>query len=307
MATSDPELVLTVSFKALQRAKSTLEDFAKSYFPYLGLKLEDFFRFLDVLVWVEASIYQLDEDNEALTGRGGRDMTAAEAGITRIGQVLRQQGLWDERLEAELQAGLRYWALEQELCARLLAAPRPFAAPAPLSAEEVLRCHEAKSFDYRVLCLLLFRLSGRPYDESLLAFLRVDEMLVDMSDDLCDYEDDVLANSFNIFRCYCHVYGREAELKLVERIGSLEARHRELLAGLPAAMREHHAARHEEACEGQGSDRWVFPSPIADEADFRRRVGEEEEQAQRAGSGGGQATRAGEAGGEPGGGRGADG
>ena len=40
----------------------------------------------------------------------------------------------------------------------------------------------------QVLNLLLCRLSGRPYDEQLLAFLRVDELLVDISDDLVDYE-----------------------------------------------------------------------------------------------------------------------
>lgn len=48
--------------------------------------------------------------------------------------------------------------------------------------------------------LLLFRLTGRPYDEALLTFLRLDEMLVDIGDDLFDYEDDVIANSFNILR-----------------------------------------------------------------------------------------------------------
>ena len=39
-----------------------------------------------------------------------------------------------------------------------------------------------------------------PYDEQLLTFLRLDELLVDVGDDLTDYEDDVIANSFNIYR-----------------------------------------------------------------------------------------------------------
>ena len=37
----------------------------------------------------------------------------------------------------------------------------------------------------KVLNLLLFRLTGRPYDEAQLAFLAVDEQLVDIGDDLC--------------------------------------------------------------------------------------------------------------------------
>ncbi len=37
----------------------------------------------------------------------------------------------------------------------------------------------------QVLNLLLFQLVGHPYDEAELAFLAVDEQLVDIGDDLC--------------------------------------------------------------------------------------------------------------------------
>lgn len=80
----------------------------------------------------------------------------------------------------------------------------------------------------QVLNLLLYKLTRRPYDDILLGFLFVDEHLVDIGDDLVDYEacrhvvpdlavlfhavtsiklqnacslqDDVIANSFNIYR-----------------------------------------------------------------------------------------------------------
>lgn len=75
----------------------------------------------------------------------------------------------------------------------------------------------------QVLNLLIFKLTKRQYDEALLGFLFVDEHLVDIGDDLVDYEvqslthqlsdvwkyvnsnlqclqDDVIANSFNIYR-----------------------------------------------------------------------------------------------------------
>lgn len=48
--------------------------------------------------------------------------------------------------------------------------------------------------------LLLLALLKQPPDQVLLEFMRVDEMLIDIGDDLTDYEDDVVANSFNIFR-----------------------------------------------------------------------------------------------------------
>ncbi|GIL64075.1 hypothetical protein Vafri_18050 [Volvox africanus] len=281
----DPAAITTISFKAMQRARATIEDFSRSYFPYVGLSLpDDFFKYLDVLVWVEATIYQLDEDNEQLTETGLIDHQPTAAGIKGICAVLSQQELMDEAVQRELQQGLRYWLLEQDICRRLLHAPRPLQTSAQLTAAEVLECHAAKSFDYRVLCLLLFRLTKKPYDEALLSFLRLDEMLVDISDDLVDYEDDVLANSFNIFRCYIQLYGREAELRLVERISSLEEQHGRLLAGLTEDMREHYWRRHREASEGQGSDRWVFPPPIYDEATYRERIEREEAEA-RAGGG----------------------
>jgi hypothetical protein len=39
-----------------------------------------------------------------------------------------------------------------------------------------------------------------PDNTTLLQFCRVDELLVDIGDDLTDYEDDVAANSFNVYR-----------------------------------------------------------------------------------------------------------
>jgi hypothetical protein len=39
-----------------------------------------FFQYLDALVWVEATIYQLDEDNERLAESGSLDLTVATAG-----------------------------------------------------------------------------------------------------------------------------------------------------------------------------------------------------------------------------------
>ena len=51
-----------------------------------------------------------------------------------------------------------------------------------------------------MLNLLLFGLKKQLPQPELLAFLRVDEHLVDIGDDLVDYEDDVLENCFNIYR-----------------------------------------------------------------------------------------------------------
>jgi hypothetical protein len=118
--------------------------------------------------------------------------------------------------------GYRYWDLERRVCHAMgrhdlaaawrAAAAEPPPSDPPAAAPEggrlrpgftfadALAAHEAKSFDYRLLHLLLQRLLGVPYDEALLSFMAADERLVDIGDDLTDYEDDVVANSFNIYR-----------------------------------------------------------------------------------------------------------
>lgn len=48
---------------------------------------------------------------------------------------------------------------------------------------------------------------GRPASAALRQFMRVDEMLTDIADDLYDYEKDVRSNSFNILRGVVHAVG----------------------------------------------------------------------------------------------------
>jgi len=309
-------------------------DFVASYFPYVGLKIpEDFFKHLDVLVFVEATIYQLDEDNEALAAQGRTEPGRRLLEESVLARVLEGLGLMDDCIMAELKQGDVYWEGERKLCSAMRdrgCIPRPSlvlkeasptelgsreegasskadpAVPAekqssgqeetkvqgPLpqqqqhqrelqqeswqgfSLEEALAVHESKSFDYRVMHLILWKLAGRQPHPSLLQFLRVDELLVDIGDDLTDYEDDVERNSFNIFRCYAHLFGADAPRMLVQRISNLEQLHAQLLAELPTHLQAHWLARHKEAsaeggsCDGAGSS-WEFPSIIYDETAFR--------------------------------------
>lgn len=64
----------------------------------------------------------------------------------------------------------------------------------------MLCCRHTHPLPLQVLHLLLLELLKQPRDAALLEFMRVDEMLIDIGDDLTDYEEDVVANSFNIFR-----------------------------------------------------------------------------------------------------------
>lgn len=258
-----------------------------SYFPLHNLSVtKDFFRWWDVLIYVEGTIYALDEHNEDVTAtqvHGGTvQPPPSEEGQQTVGQaclvhVLQAKGLWDDRISAEFEQGLGYWRMERQLCSAMAQRSSSLldgAATTGLTLAAVHQASEAKSFDYRLLHLLLHRLQGVGYEEALLAFLGVDELLVDIGDDLVDYEDDVLKNSFNVYRAYLHLFGQQAQLQLIDRIGQLETRHTELQAKLPAEIREKYLARQREAADVPGSEKWVFPQPIWDEAAYRQDVGQ---------------------------------
>ena len=119
-----------VSFDSLRRARTTLDDFSKFYLPLHGLAQVDFFRWLPQLTFVEAAIYQLDQDNEELARRGRREAEAAGPTEAALRAVLESEGLLLPEVEAELAAGREYWALERRLCAAMLRRP--------VGSEEVL-------------------------------------------------------------------------------------------------------------------------------------------------------------------------
>ncbi len=62
--------------------------------------------------------------------------------------------------------------------------PLAAATKAGLTEDEVMATHMRKSFDYRLLHVLLHTLLKKPLDDLLLRFMRVDEMLIDIGDDL---------------------------------------------------------------------------------------------------------------------------
>ena len=383
-----PHLAATISFNGLRRARTTLADFSRFYLAYHGLARDDFFRWLPLLVFVEASIYQLDEDNEELASRCA---TAAPppGGATEAAMlgVLEHHGLLDAHVRSELADGREYWELERRLCAAMgrraaedAAAAHDGASVVAAAAEEgadeegggrgngngngekeeeeedeeeeegggflaqVLRAHELKSFDYRLLHAMLRQLCGaadganagagdgaghgacdgagdgacdgagdgagdddakggaedEQGDEqggqaALLRFVRVDEVLTDLADDLYDYEKDVERNSFNVLRGYCHALGvTRAPLALAARIGALEAEHERLLRQLPAPTRDAYRANRRAAMAEDGGERWEMPPRLLaprEELAYRRELeaiaaaaapsdGEEEEEAE---------------------------
>lgn len=68
------------------------------------------------------------------------------------------------------------------------------------------------------------------------------------------------ADGLQVRTGYVHLYGRGAQLALIDRIAELEARHAALLAQLPQQTRQKFRRRHAEASEAQGDCRLAPPT-----------------------------------------------
>lgn len=122
-----------------------------------------------------------------------------------------------------------------------------------------------------------------------LEFLGVSELLIEIGDDLYDYEDDVCNNSFNLYRSFIALYGAErAPKELLSVITQLEKQYAALeQSNLSHALRERYRARCQRAMRETGAGgRWVIPPPIVDEYKFRSSV-----TGQSGGGGGGSSVK----------------
>ncbi|KAM3367769.1 hypothetical protein ACQJBY_016369 [Aegilops geniculata] len=184
-----------IGFDAMMRANSTLEDFCRSYFIFHGLDVNrphSVFKFLPFLSFTESYIYQLDASNEdslLLVPDNNSSSTVLERKIHGSSQMslsdmldpldnlLQCQGLMTYQLRNELKSGIQYWSLERKLCQALSRNDK-------ISIEDVMEAIHLKSFDYRVLNLMMYRLTGQQVNDLHMEFLSVSEFLVEICDDL---------------------------------------------------------------------------------------------------------------------------
>ena len=112
---------------------------------------------------------------------------------------------------------------------------------------------------------------------TLMAACRCDEVLLDIADDLVDYEDDVHGGTFNILRAYCHLYGPEkAPSELAGRISRLEEELEAKVAMLSGRERGAYMRRRAEGFKDEPGGRcWEIPRAMAPEAEALLKSGTE--------------------------------
>eukprot|EP01083_Nonionella_stella_P188831 697000_1 len=291
MSTCDVEKI--VSFHALQKARSTLEDFAKTYLYYHALEPLDFLRYMDVLIYVECIIYSIDEINEEQVQDTANDECKSEITKSYLDGItdsefkkmrednnafkilicfLKEHNLYDEIIQNEIRDGLLYWKLESFLCN-----DNNWKLYGEMINEELIqKCIKLKSFDYRLMNLVLYKIRKAPLNEKHLLFLRTHELIIEIGDDLVDYEDDVVKGSFNIYRMYLKLYPQNIKmacLKLTQFISDTEKEYRIRQQQIEAPIRTLHELRNTTAWQGiVKSDDWIIPSPIVDETAYRNEV-----------------------------------
>lgn len=243
----------------------------------------DLLKHFPILVFVESYIYQIDDqmEDQLLPSSNATlqkvevkvimGASTVEDCIKPLQQVLAEKKLLTKRIDEELQRGIEYWILEKSLCQCLFMKTK-------ILMSDVMRAVRLKSFDYRVLNLLLYELSNQPVNERHMEFLSVSEFLVEISDDLFDYEEDVLNNTFNILRMFVRVYGSaKAPRMLAQLIAETEIKYDMLLDKLEPRLASQYRKRCEEAVIEGGSysqhtmGSWTVPPLIIDEDMYRER------------------------------------
>lgn len=277
-----------IGLDAMERAKSTLEDFCRSYFMFHDVDVHkpgSWFKYLPILTFVESYIYQLDRLNEEVLNPSREGSFCSRINLKDVQSELEMtdpfgplrnalevRGLMTERINKELINGVEYWTLERSLC-------NAASKGTEISIQDALRALQLKSFDYRVLNLLMYGLTKQQVNECHWDFLSVSEFLVEISDDLYDYEEDVLNNHFNILRMFVKVYKPfKGPAMMAKCIIEAEEKYQLLLNQLDPSLVSQYQQRCEEATKEGGKvsahsfGSWSIPTVISNEECYRSQL-----------------------------------
>ncbi|KAL6575948.1 hypothetical protein OROHE_000419 [Orobanche hederae] len=261
--------VAMVGIDAMMRSNSTLEDFMQVifYVSQNGSKPASINIQIPAYAFVYRKLYISGDEEPVLDTKFVRMFQ--KDSFRPLLSLLQRQGLLNKRITQELRYGEEYWALERKLCCAL-------ESNKEICIEDVTRAIHLKSFDYRVLNLLLYQLRGEKVNELHMEFLSISELLVEVSDDLFDYEDDVMENNFNILRMFAKFYGASAApIMMAKFITEAEEKYDDLSKALDLDLFAQYQQRCEEATKeggktcGPSLGTWHIPPVIEDENRYR--------------------------------------
>lgn len=112
--------------------------------------------------------------------------------------------LLDDKLENELNNGLRLYQLERNFC-----------LGGKTEQEDIDLVVHCRSYDVRILASISCQLSNQYYyDEEILEALQIAAKIFEIYDDLEDYHKDINHNTINIYRMFVRLHGLSSPQKL---------------------------------------------------------------------------------------------
>ncbi len=167
----------------LQRGsrRPSLYAFSKIHFSYHNLP-RGLFQHFGLWVTLESLVYSADTLNE----EGG--FVGACAGLDSIHDFLDSLGLFDDRLAAELDGARTYFSLEKKYMS------------GSASLADIRRAATLRSFDFRLLHRVLWRLKKWPEDEVTFQCFETLEEIMEYDDDAASIEKDGESGTFNVVR-----------------------------------------------------------------------------------------------------------
>lgn len=206
-----------ISYQSMRRSSRVLREFVLYYFPIYNLSINDFFRFYPILGFIEALVYQTDDEVEKIQSEGYHKLQNSPWHSKQeiILAVLKEFNLKHFKVEFYLNQMGEYFDLETQL----LATPQ-------LTHTMVRKAAELRSSDYRILHCTLRQMLGLNYQqEELNEELKLMwplEVLNDIEDDIASYKEDVAAKQYNTYRMFVKLYGESAPYYLKRELDYYE-------------------------------------------------------------------------------------
>jgi hypothetical protein len=177
-----------------------------------------FFRFYPVLGFIEALVYQTDDEVENNQSEGYEKLqhypwySKQEMNLA----VLEEHNLKHCKVESYMQKLGEYFELETQLLASY-----------HVNHGMIKKAAKLRYYDYRLLHCTLIKMLGLNYlEDDLNEELRLTwllEVLNDIEDDLMFYSDDVAAKHYNTYRMFVKVDGEKAPYFLKKELDFYES------------------------------------------------------------------------------------
>lgn len=221
---------------SVRKAAEVVSDIIECFAPLHDIKPQDWISLAPILLTVESVIYQLDGwvEQQAI------DIEAANELVQRVLQrYWLEHGVYDDRIGLEFSTAINYWQVESKLL-----------QGGQVDEHDVRAILYWKSFDFRLLNLILFRFTGRPYDELLLELWRIVESIFEIEDDIKDYSEDLASGDMNLLALMISLYGSNGAVQLQKMMDDFHRWGRKAEAELASTQPDRYAIWARIAMEG---------------------------------------------------------